>query len=61
MVISDHANALAAVRDETGIDEYALLWSIKEYKKTRVRYFTNEWDAWREEHLPSLAPSAAAS
>jgi siroheme decarboxylase len=42
---------ITAIRDETGIDEYALLWSIKEYKKTRVRYFTNEWDEWRGEHL----------
>ena len=44
-------DTIAAIRDETGIDEYALLWSIKEYKKTRVRYFTSEWDAWRAEHL----------
>ena len=36
---------------ETGIDDYALLWSVKEYKKTRVRYFTDEWDAWRATHL----------
>ena len=42
---------IAAIRDETGVDEYALLWSIKEYKKTRVRYFTSEWDGWREQHL----------
>lgn len=38
---------IAAIRDETGVEEYALLWSIKEYKKTRVRYFTPEWDEWR--------------
>ena len=38
-----------AIRDETGVDEYALLWSVKEYKKTRVRYFTDEWDDWRAE------------
>jgi siroheme decarboxylase len=42
---------IAAIRDETGVDEYALLWSVKEYKKTRVRYFTSEWDGWRERHL----------
>ena len=36
-----------AIRDETGVDEYALLWSIKEYKKIRVRYFTDDWDEWR--------------
>jgi DNA-binding Lrp family transcriptional regulator len=42
---------VAAIHAETGIDEYALLWSVKEYKKTRVRYFTDEWDDWRAEHL----------
>jgi DNA-binding Lrp family transcriptional regulator len=42
---------IAAVRAETGIDDYALLWSIKEYKKTRVRYFTDDWDTWRADHL----------
>ena len=45
---------IAAIRDETGVDQYALLWSIKEYKKTRVRYYTSEWDGWREQHLASL-------
>jgi DNA-binding Lrp family transcriptional regulator len=43
-------DTIAAIREETGIDEYALLWSVKEYKKTRVRYFTPEWDEWRAEH-----------
>jgi DNA-binding Lrp family transcriptional regulator len=44
-------DTIAAIRDDTGVDEYALLWSVKEYKKTRVRYYTDEWDAWRAEHL----------
>jgi DNA-binding Lrp family transcriptional regulator len=42
---------IEAIRDETGIDEYCLLWSVKEYKKVRLQYFTPEWDAWREKHL----------
>ena len=40
-----------AIRTETGVDEYCLLWSVKEYKKVRVRYFTPEWDVWQREHL----------
>ena len=40
-------DTIAAIHAETGVDEYALLWSVKEYKKTRVRYFTPEWDEWR--------------
>jgi len=39
-----------AIRRETGIDEYCLLWSIKEYKKVRLEYFTPEWDAWSRKH-----------
>jgi DNA-binding Lrp family transcriptional regulator len=46
-----------AIRDETGVDDYALLWSVKEYKKTRVRYFTAEWDAWTRDHLPATTVS----
>jgi DNA-binding Lrp family transcriptional regulator len=46
---------IAAIRDETGVDEYALLWSVKEYKKTRVRYYTDEWDAWRAAHGAAAA------
>jgi DNA-binding Lrp family transcriptional regulator len=49
---------IAALHAETGIDEYALLWSVKEYKKTRVRYFTDDWDEWRVAHL--AAPVSAA-
>jgi siroheme decarboxylase len=42
---------IAAIKDETGVDEYCLLWSIKEYKKVRLEYFTPEWDAWTAKHL----------
>jgi DNA-binding Lrp family transcriptional regulator len=42
---------IAAIQQETGVDEYALLWSVKEYKKTRVRYYTDDWDEWRAEHV----------
>jgi DNA-binding Lrp family transcriptional regulator len=47
----DCEDTIDAIASETGVDEYTLLWSVKEYKKTRVMYFTPEWDAWRDEHL----------
>jgi hypothetical protein len=47
-------DTIAAIKDETGVDEFDLLWSVKEYKKTRVRYFTDEWDAWRAAHLAGV-------
>ena len=42
---------IEAIRSETGIEEHALLWSVKEYKKTRVKYFTDDWSAWTDQHL----------
>jgi DNA-binding Lrp family transcriptional regulator len=47
----DCEQTIAAIRAETGVEDYALLWSVKEYKKTRVRYFTDEWDDWRDANL----------
>jgi DNA-binding Lrp family transcriptional regulator len=41
-------DTIAAIKDETGIKDYTLLWSVKEYKKTRVKYFTPDWDIWRQ-------------
>jgi DNA-binding Lrp family transcriptional regulator len=41
---------IEAIRTETGIDEYCLLWSVKEYKKVRLEYFTSDWDAWADKH-----------
>jgi hypothetical protein len=46
----DCEDTIAAIQAETGVDEYALLWSIKEYKKTRVKYFTPDWDSWIDAH-----------
>jgi siroheme decarboxylase len=40
-----------AIRTETGVDEYCLLWSIKEYKKVRLEYYTPDWDAWSSKHV----------
>jgi DNA-binding Lrp family transcriptional regulator len=41
---------LAAIAEETGLDDYSVLYSTKEYKKTRVSYFTPEEAAWEREH-----------
>ncbi|MFN8035176.1 MAG: AsnC family transcriptional regulator [Acidimicrobiia bacterium] len=46
---------IAAIERDSGIHEYTLLWSVKEYKKTRLRYFTPEWDAWGAAHLTPAA------
>jgi siroheme decarboxylase len=37
---------LDAMSEESGLTDYISLYSTREYKKTRVRYFTPEMDAW---------------
>ena len=39
---------MAAIAQATGLTEHEVLWSVKEYKKIRVKYFTPELDAWAE-------------
>ncbi len=39
---------LDAMSDESGITDYDSLYSTREYKKTRVRYFTPEMEAWEK-------------
>ena len=34
---SDGEVTIDAIASETGVSEYTLLWSIKEYKKVRLR------------------------
>ncbi len=48
----DCEDTIAAISEETGVSEYTLLWSVKEYKKVRLRYFTDDWDEWRSRNLP---------
>jgi DNA-binding Lrp family transcriptional regulator len=40
---------LAAMRAASGIERMAVLYSLEEYKKTRLRYFTGEIEAWEAE------------
>ena len=44
------AGVLAAIAEKTGVKEYAALYSTKEYKKVRVRYFTPEVGEWERGH-----------
>lgn len=40
----------AGLARQAKVDQYAVLYSHKEYKKTRLRYFTGEIEAWEETH-----------
>lgn len=45
---------LQAIEHEVGIKERITLYSTKEYKKTRVSYFTPEMDEWEEKVCETL-------
>lgn len=61
----DCQRLLNAISEATGIREYALLFSTKEYKKVRLKYFTSELDEWEArarrslETAPAVVPVAA--
>jgi DNA-binding Lrp family transcriptional regulator len=42
--------SMAAIAAKTGIRDHGALYSTKEYKKVRVRYFTAEEEAWETAH-----------
>jgi DNA-binding Lrp family transcriptional regulator len=44
-------SVLAAIAGATGIGDYTALYSTHEYKKTRVRYFTDDVAKWEAEQL----------
>jgi DNA-binding Lrp family transcriptional regulator len=37
---------LGAISSETRVDDYAALWSLREFKKVRLRYFTPDHAEW---------------
>lgn len=45
-----------AISEATGLKEYMILYSTKEYKKVRMRYFSLEFEAWERRYL-TLEPT----
>lgn len=39
------------ISEQTGLSEYDILFSTREFKKTRVPYFTGDYEAWEEANL----------
>ncbi len=46
--------AVEAIRAATGLDDYALLHSRREFKKVRVQYCAPDIEEWTREHAPEL-------
>lgn len=55
---ADCQKVIDAISAETGILEYAVLYSTKEYKKTRVPYFTAAEEAWERKYLAGAGAAA---
>ena len=43
--------AVWSIRERSGLSDYRLLYSTKEYKKIRVRYFDPAYDEWAAAHI----------
>ena len=43
--------AVLDIKQRTGLDDYRLLYSTKEYKKVRVRYFDPAYARWAADHI----------
>jgi len=55
----DCQEIISAISQATGITEYALLYSTKEYKKVRLKYFTPDLDEWEARARRSMDAAAA--
>ena len=45
---------LDAIAAETGLGERVVLYSTKEWKKTRLVYFSPDAEEWERRHAPEL-------
>ncbi|CAN5190083.1 AsnC family transcriptional regulator [soil metagenome] len=52
--VEECETVLEAMADETGVHDYTSLYSTREYKKTRVQYFTPEMEAWERLYAGAL-------
>src|SRR5574337_1183795 len=49
---------VAAISLEAGISDYAMLWTTREFKKIRLKYFTEDYAAWEEKAAARISPKA---
>jgi siroheme decarboxylase len=50
-------DVLDAIAAETGLTERVVLYSTKEWKKTRLVYFSPDAEEWERRHAPELQPA----
>jgi DNA-binding Lrp family transcriptional regulator len=50
---------LSAISHATGITEYISLYSTREYKKIRTKFYTPAYEEWEAKHLAQAEPAPA--
>jgi DNA-binding Lrp family transcriptional regulator len=50
-----------AIREKTGVQEYAMLYSVREFKKIRLQYFTDAYDTWVKKNKRNALSSTTAA
>jgi len=52
--------AVADIRERTDLDDHQLLYSTKEYKKVRVRFFDPAYEQWQRASVEAVDAVQAA-
>ena len=48
---------LAAISRATGVTNYISLYSTREYKKIRTKFYTPAYEAWEAQYMPETVPA----
>ena len=57
----DCESIIKSLSDMSGIKEYDSLYSSKEYKKTRLKYFSSEQEAWENAHMVEVDSAVSSN
>ncbi|MFN8632802.1 MAG: AsnC family transcriptional regulator [Chloroflexota bacterium] len=50
--VEECEEVLAAIAKKTGVTEYISLYSTREYKKTRTKFYTPAYEEWEAKYMP---------
>jgi DNA-binding Lrp family transcriptional regulator len=53
--VEECEDVFRAISKATGVTNYTSLYSTREYKKTRLRFYTDDYAAWEAKYMPEKA------
>ncbi|MFQ5895669.1 MAG: hypothetical protein ACE5JJ_07625, partial [Nitrospinota bacterium] len=59
--MADCETILRGISEATGVEDYAVLYSTREYKKVRLKYFSQEMDEWNRRYMPDQLEATRAA